>query len=378
MPRNHFQFQLTMSALTSRERLHRCFFHRETDRPAVHIRGALTVSAKDETYKELGRLVRERTDLVDGWNAAQQLIEPLPIVEKRKPYNQDFDLLTYVLRTPRSDLEGQHLVGLHGQPGMMTSYFLKDAEDAAKYLSLPMPQIGGDYSGFQAQEKQMGDRGIILIGIGWNPAAKAVRLFGSEQFAVMSITDRDLLQAIMRRECVITCQLVKYLCHNGLGPYFAMFGEEYLVPPLHGPKDFYDFNVKYDKPIVDLIHQAGGRIHIHSHGRIRQVFQGFLDFGADVLHPIEGPPMGDITMAEAKALAQNRLCLEGNIQIARLYEASPDEIRKETESIIQDAFADHRGLIVAPTASPFITGQGHVGLPQYQAMIETVLAWKSS
>jgi hypothetical protein len=67
------------------------------------------------------------------------------------------------------------------------------------------------------------------------------------------------------------------------------------------------------------------------------------------------------------------MCLEGNIQIHRLYEAAPDEIREETERLIRDAFDDRKGLIVCPTASPYIRGQGEECFPQFKAMIDTVL-----
>ena len=84
--------------------------------------------------------------------------------------------------------------------------------------------------------------------------------------------------------------------------------------------------------------------------------------------------MGDITAAEAKAMARGRLCLEGNIQIHRMYDATPEEIREETEQLIADAFDDGRGLIVCPTASPYMRGRGEACRPQYEAMVETVLA----
>ena len=137
---------------------------------------------------------------------------------------------------------------------------------------------------------------------------------------------------------------------------------------------FNDFNTRYDKPIIDLVHDAGGRMHIHSHGSIKAVFQGFLDMGADVLHPFEPPPMGDITPAEAKAMARDKMCFEGNIQIHRMYEATPDEIREETAQLIADVFDDRKGLIVCPSASPYIRGKGELCLPRYEAMVETVLA----
>jgi hypothetical protein len=83
--------------------------------------------------------------------------------------------------------------------------------------------------------------------------------------------------------------------------------------------------------------------------------------------------MGDITARQAKAAARGRLCLEGNIQIADLYEHSPDQIRQQTEQLIADCFDDRKGLIVCPSASPYMPNQGQVCLPRYQAMVETVL-----
>jgi len=106
----------------------------------------------------------------------------------------------------------------------------------------------------------------------------------------MSLTDRNILHSLCARELARILERLKFLLSNKIGPFFTLLGEEYLVPPLHGIKDFYDFNVKYDKPLIDLIHEAGGRVHVHCHGSIRRVFQGFLDLGADVLHPIEPPP----------------------------------------------------------------------------------------
>jgi len=70
-------------------------------------------------------------------------------------------------------------------------------------------------------------------------------------------------------------------------------------------------------PIIDLIHDAGGCIHVHCHARVKQVLPDFVEMGVDVLHPFEAPP----------------------------------------------------------TASPYIRGMGEVCYPQYKAMVDTVLAW---
>jgi len=205
-----------------------------------------------------------------------------------------------------------------------------------------------------------------------NPGGTVAELCGSENFAIMSITDRDILHALCERELQIHLALLDIVIAQGIGPFFSLYGQEYLVPPLHGPADFWDFNVRYDKPIIDRIHEGGGRVYVHSHGSIAKVIDGFLEMGVDVLHPFEAPPMGDITPVQAQRAAGAWMSLEGNIQIDRMYRGTPEEIRAETEALIHAIFEQGTGLIVCPTASAYIRGQGEVCFPQYQAMIETV------
>ncbi|MBN1349451.1 hypothetical protein JXJ21_08590 [candidate division KSB1 bacterium] len=360
--------------MTRRERLRRCYFHEELDRPAVYSRTGFPPN--DPGYDQLRAYLSEYTELKHGWDSSRVEFEIPPGI-KTEPYSEDFRKKITILHTPKGDLQATHFVGLKNQPGMHETFFLKDRADAEKYLSLSLPELSGDTSSFFELDAQLGDAGIVDVSLGFNPAGHVAELFGSEMFAIMSVTDRDMIDALCQRRMKILINRLKFLLSRKVGPYFSMLGQEYIVPPLHGPADFYAFNVKYDKPIIDLVHEAGGRIHIHCHGSIKDIFQGFIDMGADVLHPFEPPPQGNITAREAKHLARDKLCLEGNIQIHRMYDASPEDIRQETEQLIRDTFDDHKGLIVCPSASPYLPGQGEACFPQYKAMIDTVLEWGS-
>jgi hypothetical protein len=356
--------------MTRRERLNRCYRGEETDRPAVYTR--VGYPANDPTYDRLKAYMREKTELKAGF--ASSILESQPVIASRtEPYNADFERRVEVLETPAGPLRRTRLDSLKGQPGLHETYFINSPEEAERYLSLPMPVIGGEVSAFFKADAAIGDAGQTDVGLGFNPAGFASELCGSENFAMMSITDREILHRLCERRMAIILERLRFLLKHKVGPFFNMAGEEYLVPPLHGRKDFDDFNVRYDKPIADLIHEAGGRLHIHCHGPIREVFTGFLEIGADVLHPIEPPPLGNLEIREAKALCRGRMCLEGNIQIHRMYEATPEEVREETVRLIADAFDDRRGLIVCPSASPYIRGAGERCFPVYQAMVETVL-----
>ena len=360
--------------MTSRQRLMRCYFHQEMDRPCVWV---WTLYPKgDASYDRLKAYVQRHADVKPGFHGTA-FETPPPTTVRQEPYSGQFRREITTLHTPAGDLESSRLVGLDGRPGMDLAYFIKDRRDAQKYLSLPMPQIGGDVSGFFQKEKEVGDRGVVEARLGSNAAGWVSGLCGSESFALLSITDRDVLHELCRREVRILLNRAKFLIEKGVGPIFALSGPELVSPPLHGPRDFWDFNVRYDKPVIDLLHEAGGRVSVHCHGSIRKVLPGFLEAGVDVLNPFEGPPMGDITPRECKEVVRGRMSLEGNIQIASMYEHTPRQIRRETLDIIRDVFDDRGGLIVSPTASPYIVGAGETSFPNFKAMIDTVVKWKA-
>jgi len=355
--------------MTRRERLRRCYFHEETDRPAVYSRAGFP--PHDDSYDELKAYLRAHAELRGGWSPKWEDSAPEEI--RMEPHSSEFQRRIETIRTPKGNLERSWLVSLATGETIVETNLLKTVEDAGFFLSLPFSGPKADLSSFPSVVKQMGDAGIVETGLGLNPAGFVAELFGSETFAMLSATDRDILHALCAQRMQFMISRLKYMLDGGIGPFFAMLGQEYIVPPLHGPADFNDFNVRYDKPIIDLIHNAGGRIHVHCHGSIKKVFQGFLEMGADVLHPFEAPPMGDVTSREAKSLARGKICIEGNIQINRLYEATPAEIRAETLALIETCFDDGKGLIVSPTASPYIYGKGKECFPQYKAMIDAVV-----
>ncbi len=282
----------------------------------------------------------------------------------------------HILETPRGPLRRSYVFA-PGGASYSEEYYLKDRSDAERHLSLPMPVFGPSAAeDFAKAQAAVGEAGIVEAILGLNPAGAAAELFGSETFALMTVTDRDIIHALCQRRMEIILRMIRWLHQQSIGPFFDLEGYEYLVPPLHGPRDFQEFCVRYDKPIIDLIHELGGRVHVHCHGKVGSVFDGFLELGADVLHPFEPPPMGDITAKAAKAAARGRMCLEGNIQIADLYERTPEEIRRQTQALIADCFDDRRGLIVCPTSSPYIPGKGEECLAQFKAMVQTVLEWQ--
>ncbi len=359
--------------MNRRVRLESCYQNLETDRPAVYSRTGFPEN--DPTYDDLKAYLRAHAELKSSWlNVKETSYHTESHLE---PYSEDFERQVSILHTPKGDLRSSRLLSLKGKPGLAETFLLKTIEDAEEYMTLDLPEVQEvDVPSFQDARAEMGDAGIVQVPIGTSPGGFVATLFGTRAFAIMSITNRDVIHELCNRQMTIVMNRVKALLDNDIGPFFSMLGEEFIVPPIHGPRDFNDFIVKYEKPIFDLIHDAGGFVHVHCHGSIKRVFQGIVEMGVDVLHPFEAPPMGDITPSEAKELAKDEMCLEGNIQINRMYEAPPADIRRETEQLIETVFHDHKGLIVCPTASPYVRGKGEEAFPRFKAMIDAVLEWK--
>jgi hypothetical protein len=359
--------------MDSRERLTRLHCNKEVDRPGVFCR--TDESPEEPEYEALKDYIFAVSDVKRNWNGRANE-QPFPMDIAATPYSDLFERVETVLHTPAGDLRSIYFNGLKGNAGLHETHFINSAEDAEKYLTLTIPEVRGDVSSFFDLDRKIGRRGVPYVHVGLNPGGTVVELMGTETFALMSITDREIIHALMDMHMKMTMNSVKFLLDSGVGPFYCMDGEEYIVPPIHSPRDFFDFNVKYDKPIVDLVHNAGGYFHIHSHNRIKNVLSGFLEIGPDVLHPFEAPPMGDITAKEAKDAIRGKMCFEGNIQIADMYECTPEQIREQTRQLIHDVFDDQKGLIVSPSAGPFIPGRGKECLERYKAMIETVLAYR--
>jgi len=359
--------------MTSKQRQERLFKQLEVDRPAVYTRTGYPED--DPSYDKMKRYMEEFTDLRGMfWCGKPRFL--VPVEEHNELIDADTVRRTLVLRAPAGDLTSTVLV----KPKMRTSYhetyYIKNRGDALKYLSLPVPAAEPDVGKFHETERALGDRGVVFVNCGTVPGGIIAELCGSETLALMSLTDRDVLHAICERELQIYIKTLDIMFKHNIGPYFSLQGEEYFTPPLHGRADFQDFVSRYNKSIIDKIHDAGGFAHIHCHGPIGDLLDEFVALGPDMLHPVEPPPMGDVTAARAKAAFQGKICIEGNIQIAHMYEHAPEDVAEETKRLIRDAFYDNRGLVVGPTASPYIFGRGEAAFPQYKAMVETVLNYK--
>ncbi len=364
--------------MTSRERMMAAFRIEEADRFPIHVRGVPAwdeqwCTIRHESYRPIIEAVREHGAYEAGYSLGGGPFlsaASLPSTTEREDVG-DWVIVRTTIETPAGPLTSARKASTRGLPGLATEFMVKELEDIDTVLSVPWEPVRPDLSGFFERQAQIGEDGIVMCAIP-TPIYSIALLMGSDRLAIWSLTDRPVIHRLLEVYLERTLDLLDWAISQGVGPIFASSGEEFMTPPLAGPKDFREFVVTPGLQIRERIERAGLLRHIHCHGPLDAVLEDFVELGANCLHPIEPPPLGDVTFEDAKRRIGDRVCLEGNIQIGDLYH-EPTEVVVEKVRHTCEVGAPGGGFILCPTASPHTAELTDLTVANYLAMIETAV-----
>ena len=330
--------------MTRRERLMAVIRGEATDRSAVKLWGAGEERRTlPPAYLPVRRAALERTDLFVRVASPFDLhwgVRRDDIAREQERPTGSTDWVDHVTTVEASGrrLQSVYRASTLGRPGRRIEHLLKEPEDIHRVLSIPYAPFPFDDGPFLARQSEIGDSGVVSYSLD-NPMYGLQRLVGSTNFAMWSVDcDGILLEAVTEFARRIT-EEVKRVFASGLKPVFSWTGPELCIPPLMPPAAFERYVAAFDAPLIELIHDGGGFVWVHCHGKMRPVIRRFVEMGVDVLNPIEPPPMGDLTLGEAFALAGDDMALEGNIETHDLMTAHPELLRAK----IHDAVDSGRG-----------------------------------
>ncbi len=342
--------------MTRRERLMAVFKGEPVDRVPIKLwRADPGQELLHPAYEPVYRLAIERSDLVAGANSPfdllcgtryKQLVGQGEVPTASKEWVDE----VVTVHTPDGPLRRVYRKSTCKKPGYEMEYLLKQPEDIGKILSIPYEPYPFDPEPYLQKDKEIGDAGIVIYGLD-HAMYGLQRLIGSENFALWSLDCRDgLLEAIAVFAQRIR-EHVRGVFASGLRPVFGWVGPELCIPPLMSLRDFDEFVYQFDKPLGDLIHEGGGYVWVHCHGKMGPVLERFVEMGVDVLNPVEPPPMGDITLEEAFRRVGSRMALEGNIETHELMTADPDRLVELVHNAISSGSRDDRRLILCTSSS---------------------------
>jgi len=367
-----------MSHLSCRERLKRVFRCEPVDRVPIRIWGVDPMFRSAEpTWEPLYEMTEQHElDIIRHWGPSAEE-QPPPAIESRSERRDsakpDMWEVETILQTPAGPITTVHYQPQSGAPGYVKKHTIETVEDARRWLSIPRtPAETGTDSYFEL-ERQTGDRAMLMVGLG--EAMYAVQAhMGSELFGFWLREERELLREMMDAAYGEIEALAKQYLAAGVGDAYGWVGPELCIPPLASPQDFRDFVTPYDGRLIGLIHDAGKLAWIHCHGDMNPVLEDFVEMGLDCLNPMEPPPMGKLTLAEAKQRVGGRMCLEGGIEDGDFDLLHPKQIAAKTEAVMAMG-KPGGGFILCPSSSPGTwTKQTERHIANYRAYVETAVA----
>ena len=155
----------------------------------------------------------------------------------------------------------------------------------------------------------------------------------------------------------------------GLADVYFMVGSELAAPPMVGIDTFRKWIVPFAKELTAMVHDGGKHVIQHFHGQIKHILPWFVEMGADAVHTIESPPVGNCTITEAYDVVGDKLALIGNIQYDDFRSMTTEQMRRAVTDLLDEV--DGRRFILSPSAGPYDPEIDGRFISNYETFIET-------
>jgi uroporphyrinogen-III decarboxylase len=371
--------------MTRRERLTATLRGEPVDRPPVSFYeiGGWTFDVDDpdpfNVYNSpdwwpLIRLAEQETDLIRmmGPEVTPAANNPRDEYWTEETYLQDGSRYTRQTLT----VGGRTMSSLtRRDPGVSTTWtiehLLKDKEDVRAYLQLPDEVYAYEYGveNLQAAEEAVGDAGIVMVDVG-DPLCRAAALFAPEDYTVVAFSEPGLFHRLLEKQALAVYPLVEYAARSFPGHLWRVVGSEYASEPFLPPRLYVEYEVRYTKPMVEVIHKHGGYARLHSHGRLKNILPHIVKMGVAGLDPVEPPPQGDMALIDVRREYGRDLVLFGNIEASEIELLPPRQFEaRVAQALREGTVGEGRGFVLMPSACPYGRHVPAHVLANYETMV---------
>ncbi len=254
----------------------------------------------------------------------------------------------------------------------ITEPLLKTTGDVKLFLNLPDELFDEslNISHLEEQEKQLGDKGIVMVDTE-DPVCAVASLFNLETLTIFALTENKLFHKLLEKHARYIHKRTKETAAKFPGRLWRIYGPEYVTEPFLPPNLFQEYVLRYTGPMVNMIKKNKGFVRIHSHGCIKKVIGFIADMGADGIDPVEPPPNGDMELLQVRREYGKQLIIFGNIEVTDIENLPPERFREVVKKTIADGtYGEGKGFVLMPTASPYGRNIPPRTLRNYEIMAE--------
>ncbi len=362
-------------SMSPRERLRAALTRQRPDRVPVSFRlidpynPTEERATTDANYAALREYAQRYTEVMHVWEVDQQ--QPLfcdaPDVKIRTAESPSGATLTTVSASAGELTEIKRSVG---GTNWATKHFIETDDDLDVYLSIDGDPLRPDLGSFFRETERLGCGGLMRISLS-DPIGMLAPLLPRETLYTWMLERPELVDALQERMFDRLAGLVTYLAESRVECVFQFSGAEYAAPPMASPALFDRYVGRFGPPITEVLHANGCLPILHCHSRVGALLDRFVEMGYLATHPVEPPPMGDVTPAQFRGRVGQRLAMIGNVQIGEMLTGEPDTVRAWVRGLIE-TMGVAGGLVVSESASPWERPMKDVTLRNYLTVIEAV------
>lgn len=261
-------------------------------------------------------------------------------------------ITTQTIRTPKGDLTAVHRKDPHVATSWQLKAFIESADDARKFLSMPVEPYAVDAEPLKKQIAHAGEDAFVEVSLG-DTLGYVVSLFHYDRFALMLMDDEPLVMEIMRATHERLRRGVEQACSQVRGVGFRFWGPEYAGPNLLHPRYFQKLVGEFLGELIGRIRDSGNYAILHAHGKLTGILDVIEQLRPHALEPLEILPAAtaDVTMEQLKARFGGKIALWGGMQCNELDNQSPAYIRSRVREVMTAA-KPGGGYLMLPTGTP--------------------------
>lgn len=370
---------MPVAALTPRERLFRFLDGQPVDRVPIWLlfpyapTGYYVDVRQHPGYRPVFEASRDRAVMLNRRNLGTPRFTP-EVEIRRETVRED----GVEVQRVRYRCRGAELVAetRRGPEGLTRKPLLTSAEDLETLLGFPiqtdprairqaldeqLPRYLAERAEFPRQY------GAMMLDLG-EPIAFLYHESALEEYALWSLTHDAEVRRFLEAEMIRLRLIYDYTLEHDLAETYFLVGSELASPPLVNRAAFQRWIVPYARELIERIHARGKKAIQHYHGQIAHVLPDFLTMGADALHTIEEPPVGNCTLDQAFATVGDRLALIGCIQYDCFRSYTPAQMRAAVREQLERVAG--KRFILSPSAGPYEEEPGERVFANYHAFLE--------
>lgn len=358
--------------MNPRERLLATLRGKAVDRVPLILEGfhhASPEGVRDPGKKQILDRVGEHLHYAQSYpsSANRYLVTPPQRMKEIDRKEQDGNvIITTEIDTPKGALTAVTGRNATSNTTWTLKYPVETLEDAEKIRSVPWelpPNL--ECPDLSSLPESFSQRGIVHTGVS-SPFVCVGGMMPYEYFLELCITELNLIKELTQMCLDRILNLLDVILAENTVEYVWMGGCEWLTPPMGSPVLYEELVQHFESQVIDRIHAASALAHVHCHGNIRSTLELIIERGGDFTEPVEPPPDGDITFAEAKALANSRITLGGNVEARVLENEDADAVEEATRR----AFDGSKARMVLQTTAGPISEMTSRMIENYHRMVD--------